>query len=163
MKVERVRRWEGPEEAGEEGGMPPSSPARASRGLRPVPEPEVKAQRRQFSGTYKLHLLHEADACKNPGEIAALLRREGLYASHLSKWRKHHRLGTLEGMRGRKADSDAELKQRIGNSSGRTSGSRPSCTKQPRLSTSKKKSRSFLVSAWTRPTPATRSVDSAGR
>jgi len=116
MKVERVRRWEGPEDAGtagEVGGMPPSSPARASRGLRPVPEPEVKAQRRQFSGTYKLHLLQEADACKNPGEIAALLRREGLYASHLSKWRKHHRLGTLEGMRGRKADPDAELKQRI--------------------------------------------------
>ena len=113
MKVERAVSWEGPEEAGEEGGMPPTSPARISRGLRPVPEPEVKAQRRQFSAAYKLRLLQEADACKNPGEISALLRREGLYYSHLSKWRKHRRLDTLEGMRGRKPDPDAELRQRI--------------------------------------------------
>jgi len=114
MKVERVSSsWEGAEEAGEEGGMPPSSPARGSRGLHPVPEPEVKAQRRQFSMTYKLKILREADACKGSGEIAALLRREGLYFSHLSKWRKQHRLGTLDRMRGRKPDQEAELKQRL--------------------------------------------------
>jgi transposase len=115
MKVERVSSsWKGTEEAGEEGGMPPSSPAaRASRGLRPVPEPEVKAQRRQFSAAYKLKILQAADACKGPGEIAALLRREGLYFSHLSKWRKLRRLDTLDRMRGRKPDQDAELKQRI--------------------------------------------------
>jgi transposase len=115
MKVERTSSsWESAERAGEEGGMPPSSPARASRdGLRPVPEPEVKAQRRQFSATYKLQILQAADACKGTGEIAALLRREGLYFSHLSKWRKLRRLDTLDRMRGRKPNSDAELKQRI--------------------------------------------------
>ena len=114
MKVERASSsWESTEKAGEEGGMPPSSPARASRGLRPVPEPEVKAQRRQFSAAYKLQILQAADACKGTGEIAALLRREGLYFSHLSKWRKLRRLDTLDRMRGRKPDPDTELKQRI--------------------------------------------------
>jgi len=54
-----------------------------------------------------------ADACKGTGEIAALLRREGLYFSHLSKWRKLRRLDTLDRMRGRKPDLDAELKKRI--------------------------------------------------
>ena len=113
MKVERVSSsWESTEKAGEEGGMPPSSPARAS-GLRPVPEPEVKAKRRQFSAAYKLQILQAADACKGAGEIAALLRREGLYFSHLSKWRKLRRLDTLNRMRGRKPDPDAELRQRI--------------------------------------------------
>lgn len=115
MKAERARSWEEqpPEEAGETGGMPPVSPARTSGGLRPVPEPEVKAQRRQFSLTYKLRFLREAQSCNNPGEITALLRREGLYGSHLSKWRKQQRLGTLESVRGRKPDPDTELKQRI--------------------------------------------------
>jgi transposase-like protein len=117
MKVEQARGWEITQEAGEEGGMPrgmpPSSPARASRDLRPVPEPEVKAQRRQFSAAYKLRILQEADSCKGSGEVTALLRREGLYFSHLSKWRKLRRLDTLDQMRGRKPDPDAELKQRI--------------------------------------------------
>jgi transposase-like protein len=114
MRVERAsRRWQDAEEAGEEGGMPPSSPARAEPGLRPVPEPEVKAERRQFSTAYKLQILQEADACKGQGETGSLLRREGLYASLLSKWRKQRSSGTLGKMRGRKADPDAALKQRI--------------------------------------------------
>lgn len=93
--------------------MPPSSPARANPVFRSVPNPEVKAQRRQFSLTYKLRFLQEADACKSSREVAALLRREGLYHSHLSKWRKQRQTDTLEKMRGRKPDPDAELKQRI--------------------------------------------------
>ena len=115
MKVERVSSsWENAEAAGEAGGMPPASPARgASNTLRPVPEPEVKAQRRQFSAAYKLQILQVADACKGTGEIAALLRREGLYFSHLSKWRKLRSLDTLGKMRGRKSDPDASLKLRI--------------------------------------------------
>ena len=113
MKMERAVSWESPEEAGEEGGMPPSSPARASRDLRSVPEPEVKAQRRRYSAAYKLRVLQEADACKGPGEITAFLRREGLYFSHLNRWREQRRLDTLDKMRGRKPDPDAELKQRI--------------------------------------------------
>jgi transposase len=54
------------------------------------PDPEVtpKAKRRRFNAEYKLRILAEVDGCTRPGEIGALLRREGLYSSHLSKWRK---------------------------------------------------------------------------
>ncbi len=46
------------------------------------------ARRRQFSASYKRSIVREADACTTPGAIGALLRREGLYSSHLNKWRK---------------------------------------------------------------------------
>src|SRR5258706_12171252 len=54
------------------------------------PDPEVlpKASRRTFSAAEKLRILNEADACPQPGQIGALLRREGLYSSHLVKWRR---------------------------------------------------------------------------
>ncbi|HXK36326.1 MAG TPA: hypothetical protein VJ553_01995, partial [Candidatus Paceibacterota bacterium] len=54
----------------------------------PIPEVEVpeKARRRSFTAEYKRRILKEADACRKPGEIGALLRREGLYSSHLA-WR----------------------------------------------------------------------------
>jgi len=77
----------------------------ASTGLRPVvPDPEVpeKARRRRFSGAYKLEILQAVDACSQPGEIGALLRREGLYSSHLSKWRQQRDAGALEGLRPKK-------------------------------------------------------------
>jgi len=64
-----------------------------------VPE---KARRRRFSGAYKQRILQSADACTQPGEIGALLRREGLYSSHLSKWRQQRDAGALEGLRPRK-------------------------------------------------------------
>ena len=55
-----------------------------------VPEPEVVAMatKRRFSKAYKLRILEEADRCTQPGEVGALLRREGLYSSHLTGWRK---------------------------------------------------------------------------
>ena len=55
-----------------------------------VRDPEVseKAKRRRFSAEYKLRIVREADACKGDGDVAALLRREGLYSSHLSSWRR---------------------------------------------------------------------------
>jgi transposase-like protein len=77
---------------------------------------EPKAQRRQFSAAYKLRILAEADRCKGPGEIGALLRREGLYASHLGKWRKLRRQGGVEALstsRGRKPDSEAPWRQQM--------------------------------------------------
>ena len=54
-----------------------------------VPDPEVseQAKRRRFTAEYKLRIVREADACKGDGDVAALLRREGLYSSHLSSWR----------------------------------------------------------------------------
>ena len=50
-------------------------------------EVTVKARRRRFDAEYKLRIVREADACTQPGEIGALLRREGLYSSHLTTWR----------------------------------------------------------------------------
>ena len=61
-----------------------------------VPEVEVmaKATRRQFTAEYKLKIVREAEACTKPGQIGALLRREGLYFSNLRKWREQlRRLG----------------------------------------------------------------------
>ena len=55
-----------------------------------LPDPEVvpKAERRRFSADYKRRILQEAAACTQPGEVGALLRREGLYSSHLTTWRQ---------------------------------------------------------------------------
>ncbi len=61
-----------------------------------------KARRRRFSGAYKLRILQAVEVCSEPGEIGALLRREGLYSSHLSKWRRQRDAGALEGLRPKK-------------------------------------------------------------
>lgn len=58
----------------------------------------AKAMRRKFSAEYKLEVLRKADACTKPGEVGALLRREGLYTSHLSTWRKQRGQGELGGL-----------------------------------------------------------------
>ena len=65
-----------------------------------APDPEVvaKPKRRQFSAEYRLRVLEEADRCTRPGEIGRLLRREGLYSSHLSVWRKARRNGSLKAL-----------------------------------------------------------------
>ena len=64
------------------------------------PDPEMlpKASRRTFSAAKKLRILNEADACTQPGQIGALLRREGLYASHLVKWRRLRAAGQLQAL-----------------------------------------------------------------
>ena len=72
-----------------------------------VPDPELveRAKRRRFSAEYKLRILRQAEACTRSGEIGALLRREGLYTSHLTAWRKQRRNGALKELgrpRGRK-------------------------------------------------------------
>jgi hypothetical protein len=72
-----------------------------------VPDPELVAQakRRTFTAKYKLEILSKADACTAPGEIGELLRREGLYTSHLTYWRKQRKDGALKELgrpRGRK-------------------------------------------------------------
>jgi len=80
-----------------------------------IPNPEVvpKAKRRQFTAEYKLRILQEAERCTKRGQIGALLRREGLYSSHLSKWRQQRERGQLQALspqrRGRKPqDPSAE-------------------------------------------------------
>ena len=82
------------------GSPGPVSPAGVSD-----PELVEQAKRRSFSAKYKLEILAEADACTKPGEVGELLRREGLYTSHLSYWRKQVRDGALRELgkpRGRK-------------------------------------------------------------
>jgi len=73
-----------------------------SAGDHPDPEVPERAKRRQFSAEYKLRILREADARKGSGEIGALLRREGLYSSHLVLWRRQRETRALAGMRARK-------------------------------------------------------------
>ena len=65
-----------------------------------VPDPELveRAKRRRFSAEYKLRILQQAEACTRPGEIGALLRREGLYTSHLTAWRKQREQGALAAL-----------------------------------------------------------------
>jgi transposase-like protein len=58
----------------------------------------AKATRRRFSGEYKRKILREADACRQPGELGALLRREGLYSSNLTTWRAQRERGELLGL-----------------------------------------------------------------
>ena len=71
------------------------------------PEVPEKPVRRRFDAAYKQRILDEADRCNEPGELGQLLRREGLYSSLLSSWRRQHREGVLAGLspkrRGRKA------------------------------------------------------------
>jgi len=76
----------------------------------------AKATRRQFSAEYKRRILREAEAAQ-PGEIGALLRREGLYSSHLITWRGQRSRGELAGLspkrRGRKAKAVNPLAKRV--------------------------------------------------
>lgn len=73
-----------------------------------APNPEmivIKKPRKAFSATYKMQILNELDACKNIGEKGAILRREGLYSSRITTWRKQRRAGALyalDNKRGRK-------------------------------------------------------------
>ena len=73
-----------------------------------TPDPEVaeKRPRRKFTAKYKLRILAEADVCTQPGQMGALLRREGLYSSNLTTWRQQREKGILQAMapkkRGRK-------------------------------------------------------------
>ena len=87
-----------------------------------IPDPEVvtKAKRSKFTAEYKQRIVQEADACTEAGQVGALLRREGLYSSHLSKWRQLRKEGQLQALsakkRGRKvqdpsASEVAELRQ----------------------------------------------------
>jgi transposase-like protein len=77
------------------------------------PDPEVvaRAKRRTFTAAYKQRILAEVDQCDASGQVGALLRREGLYSSHLTTWRRQRADGQLTGLsskrRGRKKDEQA--------------------------------------------------------
>src|SRR6266852_2515353 len=70
-------------------------------------EVTAKAQRRRFTAAERLRVLREADRCTKSGELSALLRREGLYSSHLSAWRLARRNGELAGVTPRRGGQKA--------------------------------------------------------
>lgn len=86
-----------------------------------IPNPEVpeKPKRRQFTAEYKRSIVAQAEACRDDGAIGALLRREGLYSSHLTTWRRQREQGELDALapkkRGRKSTANplAEENQRL--------------------------------------------------
>jgi transposase-like protein len=67
-----------------------------------------KATRRQFTAKYKLSILEQADRCRESGQIGALLRREGLYSSHLNTWRRQRESGALKALAPRKRGRNAK-------------------------------------------------------
>ena len=85
----------------------------------PIPDPEVaeKKPRRKFTAKYKLRILAQADVCTQPGQLGALLRREGLYSSNLTTWRQQRKKGILQAMspkkRGRKRQKTNPLVKRV--------------------------------------------------
>jgi transposase len=84
-----------------------------------APDPEVtaRATRRRFTAAYKLQILRTADACAGAGEVGTVLRRAGLYASHLTTWRRQRDAGSLVALapkkRGRPAAPSSPLARRI--------------------------------------------------
>ena len=114
MISEKIRTAQGMEGARRATGIPCAGTAAQGAHSMPSvpvhpPDPEVpeKATRRRFTAEYKLDILRQADHSRTPGEIGALLRREGLYSSHLTTWRRQRDDGMLFGLRpkrrGRKA------------------------------------------------------------
>ena len=77
-----------------------------------IPDPEVsdRPRRRRFKAEYKLSILRELDGCHAPGESGAVLRREGLYSSHISAWRRQREAGELQGLRSRKRGRPAVVR-----------------------------------------------------
>ena len=73
-----------------------------SQDQQPQTEVTPKAKRRRFSAQYKLRVLEEADRCTKPGEIGALLRREGLYSSNLTTWRRQREQGQIGALSAKK-------------------------------------------------------------
>lgn len=120
--VERLKRTDSSALVEEkEGARKATGRSSTSAGAAPaaVEEPEVleKASRRRFTARYKLRVLEEADGCTEPGQIGALLRREGLYSSHLTTWRRQRETGALAGLaprkRGRKTNPQTSEKRRM--------------------------------------------------
>ena len=84
-----------------------------SQEQQPQTEVTPKAKRRRFSASYKLRILEETDRCTQPGQIGALLRREGLYSSNLTSWRRQRDQGQIGALspkkRGPKPAPDAAM------------------------------------------------------
>jgi transposase len=99
--MEAVEKTQGIDRAGETerarraSGVFPAAPASPGG---PPTEVEPRAQRRSFPAEYKRRILREADRCTKPGELGALVRREGLYFSHIRDWRSARERGELAAL-----------------------------------------------------------------
>jgi len=78
-----------------------------------TPEVVEKPKRRTFDAAYRLQIVEEADRCVEPGQVGQLLRREGLYWSHLSKWRRQRDAGALNGLRSKKRGRRPKLRDSV--------------------------------------------------
>ena len=113
-RLEAVRDAGGRGAQGAVGDRSGSAGGRA-RSVGVVPDVELveRPRRRRFSAEYKLRIVREADACSRPGEIGALLRREGLYSSLLTEWRRGRDSGALVALapkrRGRRGPSREQV------------------------------------------------------
>ena len=96
-----------------EAGMAEEAEGRKRGGRIAAPDPEVRAEgkRRRFTAEYKLRIVKEAEGC-GAGEVGALLRREGLYSSHLTQWRRQKAAGVLVG-RGKRGGAPEELREAL--------------------------------------------------
>lgn len=104
------RRADERSETARSGGAPSFEPAAVA--VPPDSEVPVRHARRRFTTAYKLAILQQADACTRHGELGALLRKEGLYSSHLVTWRQQREHGLTPKTRGRKATAvDPQLKK----------------------------------------------------
>jgi transposase-like protein len=74
------------------------------------PEVNEKPVRRRFDAAYKLRIIEEADRCTQPGQLGELLRREGLYSSHLANWRRLREQGSLQSLEPKKHARRAKRK-----------------------------------------------------
>jgi transposase-like protein len=104
--------------------------------LKPVPDPEVsdRPKRRSFTAEFKLNILRELDAITEPGQVGEVLRREGLYSSHISDWRRLRALGELQALEAKRPAGRrrSTTRSRPGwpRLSGRPRGSRRSCERR---------------------------------
>lgn len=109
--------WEAAERSDGERSEAERSAAASQAGAKQRPNPEVRprAQRRSFTAAYKQNILAEADTASGSGMIGALLRREGLYSSHLTHWRQEREAGIKQGLtpraRGPKPQIDPSAKE----------------------------------------------------
>ena len=98
-----AERREGERSEADRSTAPGKTVATASPIERPNPEVVADAKRRTFTAAYKIRVIAEADAAKTTaGGVGALLRREGLYSSHLATWRREREAGMRQGLTGQK-------------------------------------------------------------
>lgn len=100
-----------PERTG--GASPAGGKTSGSRNGTADPEVSEKVSFRRYAAAYKLGILQEAERCTKPGETGALLRREGLYSSLLSSWRRQREAGEFDGLAGKKRGRDGAAREKL--------------------------------------------------